>query len=223
MKLFKEIVQCVSPLVLVIIYFINLYFALTIQGPYWNMWVTITTAGIGAGFPAWLVWRITSDNEDKQRKQRDRFCLQQEYYNTFRNIICLTRYRILCENKRENTEKLNYYSHPFSKILGISEITRYELSISNTKYTALGISSSLTQFLHEFNTNTKIDKVKLLQDFLHTEIYWMLLIAQVLYILGCDVKQDMDVESFIKELDIVQHKYNIKAEKKHVPTEKLSK
>lgn len=223
MKRFKDIVQCVSLFLLVVIYSINLYFALTMQGPYWNMWVTITTAGIGAGLPVWLVWKLSSEREYKETRRQKRFYLLQEYYNTFHNVICLTRYRILCEKNKEKTEELNYYSHPFPKILDISEVTSYELTLTDKKYTAIGISSLLTKFFQEFNTNTKIDKVSLLQDFLHIEIYWMMLIANVLSVFDCDVRQDMDVESFIKELDIVQHKYNRKAGENNVSTEKLSK
>lgn len=223
MKQFKEIVQYISVFLLVVMYSINLYLALRWQGPYWNLWSTFTTAGIGAGLPVWLVWKLTSDREDAQARQQKRFCLLQEYYNTFHNVVGLTRYRILCENKKENTEKLNYFLHPFPKILDIVEVANYELCLSDKKYTAFGISSLLTKFYDEFNTNTKIDKVKLLQDFLHIELYWMKLIADVLSILGCDVSQKMDVESFVKELELIQHKYNRKADKNNVSTEKLSK
>lgn len=223
MKSFKEVFLYVPPFLLAVIYSINLYFALSWRGPYWNMWVTITTTGIGAGLPVWLVWKLTSEKDDKERQQRKRFCLLQEYYNTFHNVVCLTRYRILCKKNKDHIEKLSYCSHPFPKILDIAEVTKYELFLSNKKYMALGLSRLLTQFYNEFYTNTKIDKVKFLQDFIYIEIYWMKLVADVLSILGCDIRQDMDVESFVKSLDLVQHKYNKRADKNNVSTEKLSK
>ena len=206
------------------VYFLNGCLACLCKNtPLLNIFLTATTAAIGAGLPVWLVWKLTSEKEDKERQQQKRFCLLQEYYNTFHNAVCLTRYRILCEKNKENIEKLNYCSHPFPKILDIAEVTKYELSLSNKKYTALGLSRLLTQFYDEFYTNPKIDKVKFLQDFTAIEIYWMMLVADVLSILGCDVRQDMDVESFVKGLDLVQHKYNKKADKNNVSTEKLSK
>lgn len=86
MKRFKEIFQCVSPFLLVVIYFINLYFALTMQGPYWNMWVTITTAGIGAGLPVWFVWHLTEKVNDKKEKEKFKDSMMLEYSIALSNL-----------------------------------------------------------------------------------------------------------------------------------------
>ena len=67
MKSFKDVFPYI---LLVVIYSVNLCFALSWRGPYWNMWVTITTTGIGAGLPVWLVWHLTEQSRELKEKEK---------------------------------------------------------------------------------------------------------------------------------------------------------
>lgn len=88
------ILQFLIPFVLVIAYCVNLYFALILQGPYWQMWVIITTAAIGASFPVWLVWYLNEKSQEEKHEKEFKEAVMLEYSKALANLgITVTVYR----------------------------------------------------------------------------------------------------------------------------------
>lgn len=76
----------IAILVLVVLYAINLCCAAKMDGIYWDMWVTITTATIGASLPVWLVWKLTEDENRRKEKEKLRDALMLEYAIALNNL-----------------------------------------------------------------------------------------------------------------------------------------
>ncbi len=87
MKNWLNILQSSLAFIIVLAYCLNLYFALTLQGPYWNMWVIATTAAVGAALPVWLVWHLTEKASEKKEREKFKNAVMLEYSIAFSNLV----------------------------------------------------------------------------------------------------------------------------------------
>ena len=230
------ILRFLIPFVLVIAYCFNLYFALILQGPYWQMWVIITTAAIGASLPVWLVWYLTEKSKEEKDKKRLKNDIMYEYSVALNNLTktCATLGGIEKSLSQQGISRLfvpNYREHDF-KILAfisnfiqekekkslingvISLVLLIETLKQGLEFARPQIENNLSNKLYyteeTFSENAKqmINCIAVLKDIINSQGRILCCIANYIY-----EKYQIDCYDELKELDPYKKFEEINSEK----------